>query len=52
MTVMLPAGAGEAALYAVVTRADGTVEDLGLIAYWHKNPLKRALWLVSRFLKG
>ena len=25
---------------AVVTRADGTVEDLGRIAYFHKNPLK------------
>lgn len=26
---------------AVVTRADGTVEDLGVISYWHKNPLIR-----------
>lgn len=32
-----------ASLEAVITRADGTVEDLGVIAYYHKNPLRR-LW--------
>lgn len=32
---------------AVVTRADGTVEDLGVIAYWHRNPFKR--WWVRHF---
>jgi hypothetical protein len=37
-------------LRAVITRADGTVEDLGVIAYWHKNPLKRLAWRVSKFL--
>ena len=31
------------ALSAIVTRADGTVEDLGVIAYHHRNPLRR-LW--------
>jgi hypothetical protein len=30
-------------LEAVVIRADGTREDLGRIAYWHKNPLRRFL---------
>jgi hypothetical protein len=30
-------------LSAVVTRADGTVEDHGVIAYHHRNPLRR-LW--------
>ena len=25
------------------TRADGTIENLGTIQYWHKNPLKRLL---------
>jgi hypothetical protein len=30
-------------LEAVVIRADGTREDLGTIAYWHKNPLRRFL---------
>lgn len=28
-------------LSAVVIRADGTVEDQGTLAYWHRNPLKR-----------
>lgn len=32
---------------AVVIRADGTREDLGTVAYWHRNPLKR--WWVRRF---
>lgn len=33
----------EITLEAVVIRADGSREELGAIAYWHKNPLKR-LW--------
>lgn len=37
---------------AVVTRANGTTEDLGVVAYWHKNPLRRWGWQISRiFLK-
>ncbi len=27
----------------VIRRADGTVEDIGLVAYSHRNPLKH-LW--------
>jgi hypothetical protein len=30
-------------LSATITRADGTVEELGVIAAWHRNPLMR-LW--------
>lgn len=33
--------AKEVSLQAVVVRADGSREDLGTIAYWHINPLKR-----------
>ena len=29
---------------AVITRANGDVVDLGVISYWHKNPLRRAAW--------
>ena len=36
-------------LSIVVTRADGTVEDLGIVSYWHKNPFKRLAWRISRF---
>ncbi|MEW2301987.1 hypothetical protein AB0958_18770 [Streptomyces sp. NPDC006655] len=28
----------------VITRADGTVLDLGVGAYWHRNPLRRLWW--------
>lgn len=36
----------ELQLMATVIRADGSVEDLGTIAYWHKSRVKRILhWL-------
>lgn len=28
----------------VVTKADGTVVDLGVIGQWHRNPLVRLAW--------
>lgn len=34
-------------LEAVVIRADGTQEDLGVIAEYHRNPLRR-LWASIR----
>jgi len=33
----------EIILEAKVTRADGTVEDLGEIAHYYRNPFKRLL---------
>jgi hypothetical protein len=42
-------GVKEASLGVVVTRADGTVEDYGTVAYYNKNPLRR-LW--HRLRKG
>ncbi len=41
-----------AELRAVVTRADGSVEDLGIVTYYHRNPLKRWAWAVRQFLRG
>lgn len=35
-------------LAIVVTRADGTVEDLGVVSYWHRDPVKRLLWEACR----
>lgn len=32
---------------AVVIRADGTREDLGTVAYWHRNPLRRWAWRLT-----
>lgn len=45
----------EASIEAVVIRADGRVERLGKISYYHRNPLRRLAWriteLVRRLLK-
>jgi len=40
----------EMTLSAIITRADGTVEDLGAIQYWHYNPLKRLFWRIKTWL--
>lgn len=42
--------AKEIQLVATITRADGTVEQLGVIDYWHKNPIKRILWRIKKWL--
>jgi hypothetical protein len=42
--MQMAAGVEYTSLSAVVTRADGTVEDLGIIAFNHKNPFKVAKW--------
>jgi len=47
----VPAKAREASIRAVVTRADGTVEDLGIVSYWHKNPLKHWAWRLKRWFR-
>jgi hypothetical protein len=39
-----------AAISIQITRADGTVEDLGVVAYHSTNPLKRALFAVRQRL--
>jgi hypothetical protein len=36
----------QATIEAVVIRADGSREDLGVVSYWHKNPLRRLLWRI------
>lgn len=41
----------ESSIRAIITRADGTVEDLGLIAYYHRNPVLNAagnVWVKLR----
>ena len=35
---------------AIITKADGTIVNLGTIQYWHKNPLKRLLWRIKKWL--
>lgn len=45
-------GTKQMVLEAVVIRADGTREDLGAIAYWHHNPLRRWWWALTQTLRG
>lgn len=40
-----------ASISATVTRADGTVEELGVIAYYHRNPLRVLWWNITRKVK-
>jgi hypothetical protein len=40
----------EMVLSAQVIRADGTIEDLGTIQYWHSNPIKRIIWRIKTWL--
>jgi hypothetical protein len=37
-------------LSARIVRADGTIEELGTIQYWHQNPLKRIIWRIKQWL--
>lgn len=43
--------AKSAQISAIITRADGTVENVGVIAYWHRNPLKRWAWHIRKFIQ-
>jgi hypothetical protein len=43
--------AKEIMLVATITRADGTVEQLGTIDYWHKNPIKRWIWNFKKLFR-
>jgi hypothetical protein len=40
-----------AELSMVVIRADGSKEDLGVVAYYHKNPLKTAIFKIKQYFK-
>jgi hypothetical protein len=45
-------GTQSVSVSARVIRADGRVEDLGTVAYWHRNPLKRWAWRLARWARG
>jgi hypothetical protein len=40
-----------AQMSARIIRADGTIEELGTVAYYHKNPIKRLAWSMRQALK-
>lgn len=44
-----PVNSKVTSLSAVITRADGRVENLGIIAYHHQNPLIN--YVVNRWIK-
>jgi hypothetical protein len=48
--MIIPSNAKEAQISAVITRADGSIEHLGVVSYWHKNPFKRILWSIKKWL--
>lgn len=48
MNLIAGAGIKRISLEATVIRANGTVEPLGEIAVWHRNPLRRAWTRVTR----
>lgn len=39
MSIHTTAKTKKASLSAVITRADGRIENLGIVAYQHRNPL-------------
>lgn len=38
----------ETSISAVIIRADGTREELGIISYYHKNPFKRLIFKLKK----
>lgn len=41
----------EAEISIKVIRANGSVEDMGVVSYYHKNPLKRWAWHIKRYFE-
>lgn len=50
MSMHVPANAKAAAISVVVRRADGTVQNLGVVSHYHRNPVRRALLSLRRRL--
>ena len=40
-----------ASFHAVITRADGTKKDLGIIARYERNPIKRLYYKITDYIK-
>lgn len=47
--ILANANLKEVQIEAVVIRANGTVERLGTVSYWHRNPLIR--WFKNVFIR-
>lgn len=35
-----------------IVRADGSVEPLGVVAFYHRNPLRRIAWHIARRIRA
>jgi len=42
--------AKSAEMSMTIIRADGKREELGVVSYYHKNPIKRAIFKIKQFL--
>ena len=42
----------EVRVSATVIRANGAIEELGEVSYWHRNPLRRAAFRFRRWLRS
>lgn len=42
----------EASIEVTVIRADGSREEHGVVSYWNRNPLKRAMWALKQKLRS
>lgn len=42
----------QAEISAKITKADGTVQDLGVIAFYSSNPVLRWLWKLNSWLQS
>jgi 2-keto-4-pentenoate hydratase len=45
-------GVRKATISAVVTRKNGKVENLGVLAAYHRNPIINFLWALRRWAHG
>lgn len=52
MKIAAPANVRQAVIEAKIIRKDGRVEDLGTVAYYHPNPLRRWLWRLKGLIRG
>lgn len=52
MNIFIKEKIKEAQISAKVFRADGSTEDLGVIAYYSSNPLKRLAFKISKIFNN
>ena len=51
MRATITGRASEIRVSAIITRADGRVEHLGEICYWHRNPLRRFVHRLGKCMR-